>query len=236
MSIRESVLRSLPHFADFPAEATSAIAETCVPRAFGRNEIIYMPDQEKGKAYVLVSGEVEIYQAGGGKRVVIHVLKAGDVFGDLAFTDHAEIIQGSYAQARGAVRACVINSQDVKNLLVRYPVFAFLLLTSLRDRLHMAESKIKDLALSSAETRVINELVRYVVRHGAACGDFYQIEEQLTHQSLARMIGVARETATKVLGALERGGVISWSPAGHLRLHQKEVRQACPHCLVMNAM
>lgn len=233
MSVRESTLRSLPHFADFPDGAISSIASACVPRAFDKGQVVYFSGQEKGKFYVLVSGEIEVYRTGEGRRIIIQTLRPGDFFGDLAFTDHAAPLEGSHAMAREKASICVLGKEDMKNLLLKFPTFAILLLTSLRDRLHHAESKIKDLALSSAETRVINELIRHIVRHGKECGEFYQIEEKLTHQALADMIGVARETATKVLGALESGGVISWSPTGFLRLHRKEAQEVCPHCLMM---
>jgi len=233
MSIRASTLRSLPRFTDFPETAVSSIAGTCIPRTFNKSQNIYFSGQEKGKFYILMSGEVEIYRTGEGKRVVIHLLLPGDFFGDLAFTDHDAPVGGSHARARKQTNVCVISSKDLKNLLTKFPVFAILLLTSLRDRLHHTEGKVKDLALSSAETRIINELIRHIARFGKERADFYEIEEKLTHQSLADMIGVARETATRVLGVLEKAGVISWSSSGFLRLHHAEAMKVCPHCLMM---
>jgi CRP/FNR family transcriptional regulator len=234
MSIRESELKILPNFSDFPEKALRRIASACVPRTFDKDQTIYFSGQEKERFYLLLSGEVEIYQTGEGKRVVIQALKPGDFFGDLSFTDHAVPLAGSHARAKMETSVCYsMSTADLKLILRSYASFAVLLLTALRDRLHQAESKIKDLAVSSAETRVINELFRYIIRHGRENGGFWQIDKKLTHQSIADMVGIARETTTKVLGALEKEKVISWSNDGFLNLHHENATRVCPQCLMM---
>ena len=233
MTIRESMLRSLPQFADLSDNAMARIAALCVPRVFDRGRMIHVPGQEDDNTYLILSGEVGLYQAAHGKRILIQVLKPGDIFGNLMVTDHAAVLQGSNAVAMETTHACVIASHDAERMVAECPAFAMLALTSLRGRLHHAEGKIKDLAVSNAQTRVINELIRHIVRHGEERGGFYEIEEKLTHQSIADMAGIARETATKVLGLLEKGDMISWSADGLLRLHIDQVRRTCPQCLIL---
>lgn len=235
MSIRESDLKTLPHFSDFSEETRKRIAFSCVPRTFDKNQNIYFSGQEKGRFYILLSGEVEIYQTGEGKRVVIQILNPGDFFGDLSFTDHDAPVAGSHARAKMSASVCSMSAAELQSILHSSASFAILLLTTLRDRLHQAENKIKDLAVSSAETRVINELLRYIIRHGKDTGAYWQIEKKLTHQTLADMTGIARETTTKVLGILEKEGVISWSDKGLLRLHRENILRVCPQCLIMKA-
>jgi CRP/FNR family transcriptional regulator len=235
MSVREQNIKNLPEFSDFPDDVIHRIASVCVPRTFEQNQNIYFSGQEKGRFYILLFGEVEIYQSGGGKRVVIQVLKPGDFLGDLSFTNHDAPLAGSHARTKTSARVCSMSGTEVKSILQSSIPFALLLLTTLRDRLHQAESKIKDLAISSAETRVINEIFRYVMRHGHKNGAYWQIEKKITHQALADMTGIARETATKVLGALEKEKVISWSDDGFLRLHHENIMRVCPQCLIMKA-
>ncbi|GEM_PF-2877241 len=235
MSIRESELNTLLNFSDFPEETVRRIAAACVPRVFNKGQTVYFSGQEKGRFSILLSGEVEIYQTGGGKRVVIQMLKPGDFFGDLSFTDHAAELAGSHARAKMPSGVCSMSAADLKSILHSSFPFTLLLLTALRDRLHQAESKIKDLAISSVETRVINELFRYIVRHGREDGAFWKIEKKLTHQFIADMTGIARETATKVLGALEKAEALSWSDEGFLTLHRENIMRVCPQCLMMKA-
>ncbi len=235
MSIRESELKTLPNFSDFPEETVRRIGAVCVPRTFDKDQSIYFSGQEKERFYILLSGEVEIYQTGEGKRVVIQILKPGDFFGDLSFTNHSAPLAGSHARAKTAASVCSMSTAELKSILHSSVPFALLLLTTLRDRLHQAESKIKDLAVSSVETRVINELFRYIVRHGREDGAFWKIEKKLTHQFIADMTGIARETATKVLGVLEKAGALSWSDEGFLLLHRENIMRVCPQCLMMKA-
>lgn len=206
------------------------LARTC--RNFGKGEMIYFRGEIEGRTFLLVSGEVKLYQSADGQKVVLQVLKAGEFFGDLSFAGHpVDFPSENYAQAATASSVCVTNPADLGKLMARFPVLAMALLVVLRNRLHQAESKVKDLALSSAQTRVMNELIRHAARHGKADGEFYQIEEKLTHQALAEMTGLTRETVTKTLNFLADEGFILYAPDRTLRLNKNKILKDCMDCI-----
>lgn len=231
MSINETDLTKLPSFSGIPDSAIRDIAKISIPRTYAKGQDIYLAGKEMGRFYILLSGDVDIYRGEAGKRIVIQSLKPGDFFGDISFAGHASSFLGNSARAKTEARTASMQTEDMERLLRSSLPFALFLLTALRDRLHYAESKIKDLAISSAETRVINELLRYVMSHGKEDGGYWKIEKKLTHQSIADLSGVARETATKILKTLEKERVIAWSADGALLLHQENIAHICPQCL-----
>lgn len=230
--LEAATISSLPVFQGLPLEAIQAFGRSCIDRAFGKGEMIYFPRGEGGRVFLLLSGEVRLYRSAEGRKVVLQVLKPGGFFGDLSFAhDPYPLEAENYTQAVADSKVCVISTDDLKRLLDKHSGFGMVLLTAMRDRLHQAESKIKDLALLPAETRIINELIRHSVRHGKLAGDFYEIEERLTHQALSEMVGVTRETVTKTLQLLEKSGFIQYTPGKFILLNKNKVMNECAVCL-----
>ncbi|MBI2607864.1 MAG: Crp/Fnr family transcriptional regulator [Candidatus Doudnabacteria bacterium] len=225
-------MHNLPGFEKLPALVLAELNRLCVKKTFQKGEMIYFRGGEESKIYLLLAGEVKLYRSAEGRKIVIQVLKNGDFFGDLSFTGTAHVLPAdNFAQADQTTTACVISAQDLNILLKKYPEVAMILLVTLRDRLHQAESKIKDMALAGAETRLLNELLRHAVAHGKDLGGVLEIEEKLTHQELADMTGVSRETVTKSLNELIRQGMIEYGEGRVIRLHQEKILNNCLYCL-----
>lgn len=230
------MIKDLPFFKDLPDTVVEDLSRICVHRTFTKNQMIYLQGDTKGKVFLVLEGEVKLYLAQAGQRIVIQVFTPGEFFGDLTFVSHpSSLALEDYAQATQETRACVMNSADLSRLLEKHVSFAMALLVALRNRLHQAESKIKDLAISSAPTRLLNELIRYASYRGKEHNGVYEIEERLTHQSLAEMSGMARETVTKTLGELEKNGFISHDPERRIRLNIEKITKECVECLSLVA-
>lgn len=231
MSIQAEIIKNLQPFRGLPHEFISEFAEVCVPRKFSKDEIIYSHGEESGRVFLLLSGEVSLYQSLEGRKAALQTFKAGDFFGDLSFAHPSPFQMANFAQARESAQACVVLGRDMVGLVNKFHQFALFLLTALRNRLHHAESKIRDLAVAPAETRILNELIRHAINHGMEIEGRRQIEERLTHQTLAEMTGLTRETVTKTLKLLENNDFISYTPDKMFRLHIKKIIEDCLGCL-----
>lgn len=227
-----NALKSLPVFQGMSEQALQELQRNCIVREFNAGEMIYFRGGEESKTYLIVSGEVKLYRSADGRKIVIQVLKSGDFFGDLSFTGAAHSLPAdNFAQADQITAACIISAEDLNSLLKKYPEFAMVLLVTLRNRLHQAESKIKDMALVRVETRLLNELIRHAYNHGRILDGFLEIEEKLTHQQLADMTGVSRETVTKSLNELIQSGMIEYGEGRLIRLNQEKILNNCLYCI-----
>lgn len=236
MATDPALIKSLPLFNSLPEAVVGDVARVCVPRTVSAREIVYLRGAAEGRVFLVLSGGVELYHANPESRIAITVSKEGDLFGDLAFVNHPSPVAGEeHAQAVFETELCVMTTKDLLTLLEKYPVFAMALLVSMRDRLHQAESKIKDLGISAAPTRLLNELIRYAIRGGQEREGFFEIRERLTHQLLADMSGLARETVTKTLGTLAELGFISYTPEKNVRLNIKKIVNECAGCVQIEA-
>jgi len=228
--------KELAIFKDLPPDAVSEVENCGILRNFEEGQILFIRGGEKGKTFFVISGEINIYRTENGKRITLYDLREGDFFGDLSFTQHPgteSLILENSARAETASSVCVIATETFWKILKKFPELAMVVLVALRDKLHHAESRIKDLALSAAETRVINELIRYALRRGTFKDGFYEINDKLTHQDISEMVGVSRETVTKNLIELERLGFIEYAPGRFIRLNREKIIRDCINCLKM---
>ncbi len=230
-------LKNLSVFKGMPEQTLEAVSRVCVPRTFGRQEIIYLRGDSGGRVFIVLKGEVELFMGSGGARIVIQVFREGDFFGDLSFVNHpTPFPQEEYAQATQETEVRVLMASDMARLLETNALFTMALLLNLRNRLHHAESKIKDLAISEAPTRLLNELIRYAASYGKEENGFYNIGGRLTHQHLADLSGLARETVTKTLGVLEEKGFIAHTPLKMISLNIRKMTKECAGCLDIASM
>jgi CRP/FNR family cyclic AMP-dependent transcriptional regulator len=99
----------------------------------------------------------------------------------------------------------IIHRDDFKNILSANPDMAFNLLKVLLERLRRANQKIEDLAFTNVYGRVANLLMQFAQPEGQK----WVVEEKMTHQEIANMVGSSREMVSKILGELVDAGYIS---------------------------
>ncbi|PIR97501.1 MAG: hypothetical protein COT91_01260 [Candidatus Doudnabacteria bacterium CG10_big_fil_rev_8_21_14_0_10_41_10] len=204
----------------------------CVTRKFNKGTTIYVPGEKRDRVFLVISGEVKVYQISNGKKITIDAHREGGLFGDLSFAHKPfDAKPTNYAEALSDVSVCAISSYDLTDYLKSHTRLALGLLVNMRNRLHMAESKIRDLALFSADIRIINELIRHSLKHGNDQGDYFEIPERLTHQEVSEMTGLARETVSKVLAGLTKSGMIELSDDKFFKLNKKKIIEDCIDCI-----
>lgn len=80
----------------------------------------------------------------------------------------------------------------------------------LYDRLHQHEFMQFMMVDSSTEGRLLKFFYWLAQRYGQLHNGRAQLPVKLTHQDLAEFVGSTRVTVTRLLGQLERKGVIQW--------------------------
>lgn len=163
-------------------------------------ELVFTPLQGGGALFVVRRGAVRLYRLiADGRKVVLADLDPGDVFGwSRLFGPQST---RTFAEARCDTDLYTIGEPVLRELLGRHPDVILRLLRVLGRRLQAAEDLVDDLQCRTAEQRVVREIVR--LAHAAGDGRL-----GITHDEIASHALVVRETVTKVVGALERDGLV----------------------------
>ena len=102
MSIKDDIARS-PLFGNLPQNDIDRLAEAAVSRSFAKDELIFSEGDGAEGFYLLTEGSVKIYKLSPtGKEQILHVVSAGEVFGEAAVFTGREY--PAFARTRGSDR------------------------------------------------------------------------------------------------------------------------------------
>jgi CRP-like cAMP-binding protein len=164
---------------------------------FAGGTVIFSQGDEAARIHVVRTGSVELSRVINGRRVVLQILQAGDVFGDVpAFLGEPEPVDAH------ALEDCVILSLDASTLFVLLqtrPRVARRWFVSLAERMAGLQNRLGDLLAGSLEAQLASILLRDGVEGRPVT---------LTQAQLALMLGAARTSVQRVLKQLEQDGFI----------------------------
>lgn len=170
-------------------------------------QILFTPVSSEQALYIIKEGDVRLYRLSSeGREVTLGVLSQNDVFGTLPM--FGALSHNTFAQAASNSVLCILREEHLHELIRRHPEIAIRLLQIVGERLALAEDQIEDLAFRPAEERVARSIMLLAEQASS-----YRLS--VSHEDIAKLAGVARETVTKVLGSMERRG---WVSTGYRRI------------------
>nr|WP_294907561.1 Crp/Fnr family transcriptional regulator [uncultured Lacibacter sp.] len=175
-----------------------------------KGEYIYFDSQYHNKLYFLKGGTIKIgYVDDDGKEVIKEIIREGEVFGQ--FTLERNNLNGEFAQAyKSDVSLCAFNIEDFERLLKTKPSIGFHFTKQVGQKLRKFESRLLNLLNKDVKTRLVNFLTVLAKDEGQGNEETgYAIQNFLTHEDIAQLIGSSRQTVTTMLNELETAGLIS---------------------------
>lgn len=178
-----------------------------VERRFAPKDTIFTPGDPDDQLYFLLSGTVRLYKIYGDyKEATTALLKDGGVFGKLSLVEGRW--QDVFAEAVTEASVAGIRKAALERVIKSDPEFALKLFSSLSERLRQSDEVIESLLHREVSTRLATLLWNLGERFGEDGETEVIIGVRLTHQELANMIASTREAVSKVMGELQRDGVI----------------------------
>jgi len=126
--------------------------------------------------------------------------------GDLVFPPSA----GGDLRGLGPARLCVIDMDGRRDLL-QNPALAERLFDRLAHVVAKERQAIAQLGLTRHRERVRRKLLQLAHDYGHVISDGVRIDFPVSHALLAEMIGSSRETVTRAVDDLQRGGFVARS-------------------------
>jgi CRP-like cAMP-binding protein len=175
------------------------------PLRFSRRQILFSAGTESTHMYLVTQGVVKLLRVSpNGRSQVLRLAYPGDLAGTEGFfRSHHEMS----AEALTAGSACVIPRDRLMRTLRTYPEFALHLLEAMHEELDQAREQIQEMGKTSAESKICSLLCDLLPHLTAECEE--TAEFPLAHQDLADILGLSRETISRVVGEMARRGVFS---------------------------
>lgn len=197
-------LDKVPLFAGLPRADLDRLAALATTRTFPRRSHIVREGERSDALYVVLYGRLKVYVSGtAGDEVILGMVRAGDCFGEMALIDDASC--SATVTTLEPTRLAIIAKGSFKQCLAARPEMALNLLKALNQRVRLLTGNVKSFALLDVAGRLARTLTALAVPHG----DGFIVEQRVTHQELANMVGSSREMVTRALKDLVRHGYIS---------------------------
>lgn len=192
-------LRGIEIFQDLSEKEMFPLMSICCIKEVAAGTIIYEPEQPSEEMFLIKKGRVGLYHLSAeGKIFTTAILETGSFFGITMFGSQN---CDTYAETFTECAIYLISRQHVETVLLADRRVAFRIAESLCKRLSEAEGHLADLILKNVPARVVSLLLKYAHQNDSA-------EVRLTHEELAQMLGIRRETVTRILHDLQNRQLI----------------------------
>ena len=192
-----NLLRTIELFTSFGHDEITEIAGRMNIRSCKRGEVILNEEDTTEYMYFVLDG----------KESILAVHGPGQFFGELALLDGKTA--PATVSALEASRVALLNRVDFRDLLFTQPRFLEGILGIFCARLRDAWTRVKMLSYKNASQRIRLLLMMLAEQNGAETAEGLTLDIKLTHQNIADMAGLTRESVTRVLDRWQRDGVIA---------------------------
>jgi len=198
------LLRRIPLFSMLTTAQAEAFAQVVGKRHFKRGEILVRQHQRANELFILLAGRVRVVSSHrSGRQLVLHKLRAGEILDEMSLIDDQPHTATALAEVPTDV--LTMGRSDFQRCLEENRHVALAFMTRLVQRLRQADRKIESLALMDVPGRV----GRVLVDHAVPCDDGSMvIDERISRQDIAKMVGASREMVSRVMKDLEARGFI----------------------------
>jgi CRP/FNR family cyclic AMP-dependent transcriptional regulator len=203
-----------PVFAAAGEPRCRALAASCPSRLYPSGALLLEQGDPSDHVQVVLEGTVRIFhRAADGREVLVKLLRAPCVFGDLELLADLPLVKNVAAVEQ--VQLALVPQQVFIELLRGCPAAMEALLKQVAAAYCVAIRNQRQV-FASVEQRLANLLLSYAEFYGQAEDDGLLIGEKLSQQQLALSLGTTRRSVAKVLGEWSAKGLVSRRDERHL--------------------
>jgi CRP/FNR family cyclic AMP-dependent transcriptional regulator len=194
----------------FTALTEKELLEVCakiVMKEFSKNEIILREEDTSQFMYIILVGKVKAVQTTEeGKEIILAIHQSDEFFGEISLID-GKTSSATVVAIEDSLVA-IISKKNFYSLIMSQSKVLEKLLQILCVRLREAWKRIHILNFRDAQQRLRMLLMILSSDSGEKTLEGVVINVKLTHQEMADMAGLTRETVTRELNKLRKNGEI----------------------------
>jgi CRP/FNR family cyclic AMP-dependent transcriptional regulator len=194
---------NIPLFTGLGKKDLDTVARHTVAKTFPAHTLLIRERDKSDSLYIILYGKVKIYVSDNeGDEAILNIQGPGDFFGEMALLDDAP--RSASAMTMEPTRVAIMTKADFKQCLADHPEIAYTLIRILTKRVRTLSTNVRNLALLDVNGRVARTLLSLAT----SIDKHLVIDQKLTHQDLASMVGASREMVSRILKDLANNGYI----------------------------
>lgn len=208
LAVSRDRIGELELFHSLPDQALDDVRAAMHAERVLKETVIFRQGDRVDRAYALTVGSVRIVQTGSdGGQAIVRFIGPGEMFGALPlFTDHR-----FPADAIAVETSTVLSwaEPDLNALIARYPSIALNVIRVLGARMAQLQERVRELTTQRAEQRIAKAILRLARQAGRDGARGTTIEIPLRRKDLAEFAGTTLHTASRILAAWEKAGLLA---------------------------
>jgi CRP-like cAMP-binding protein len=196
-----------PLFRGLDAPAIAEVLRGAQARELADGAPLFLQGDPVLALFVIDRGWVRLVQhTADGEEVIVRTVGAGEIVAGVAILDKRTYPVSALCE--GACRVLAWPRAGMQALVLRYPSLRTNIMATIADRMQESLSRIRELSTESVAQRVARTLVRLARENGKPHGGGTLIDQPLGRQQLADLAGASMFTASRLLAAWTRDGIL----------------------------
>jgi CRP/FNR family cyclic AMP-dependent transcriptional regulator len=201
------LIKQIPLFRSLRKEDNDRIVALLKRLQLKKGDVLFREGDDGTALYIILTGKIKIVrQSKLGDEVILAVLTAGDLVGEMALLDGLQ--RSADAIVLEDAQLYVLNRKDFLSFVMQNESAVKAILASLTKRLRKADDFLEDIFFLSLPSRLTKKLVELAEIDGQSRKKSGEIELCLTQKELASMVGACRESINKELRILREKGMV----------------------------
>ena len=174
-----------------------------------KGDYIYFDSHHLNKLYFVKDGYIKIgYIDEEGNEIIKEIIREGEIFGQFALQKNN--LNGEFARAyKGNVSLCAFSIEDFEKLLKQRPDLAIKYSKQVGEKLRRAEFRLLTMLNRDVRSRLLAFFYHLAMMDGYKNETVsHTMDNFLTHDDIAKLIGSTRQTVTTFINGLEAEGLL----------------------------
>lgn len=196
------------------------VAQRAHRRVFEAGHNVMTIEQPGEAVYIILYGTVKIHIEQGERDVILSILGAGDLLGEMSLIDSV----GRSASAVTLESSLMLWMDKItfSYMLDNFPPVARNLVRILSARVRLSDQMIQALATLDVNGRVARQLLAFAEKYGHDKNGATQIRIVLTQSDIADLVGASRKRVNQTMVLLKERGLIDTDSEGRIAIRDNE--------------
>lgn len=215
-----NLLADIELFKGLAATQLEWVAQRAHRRVFEAGRNVLTIEQPGEAVYIILHGTVKIHIEQGERDVIISILGAGDLLGEMSLIDSV----GRSASAVTLEDSLMLWMDKVtfSYLLDNFAPVARNLVRILSARVRLSDQLIQALATLDVNGRVARQLLAFAEKYGRKKDGATQIRIVLTQSDIADLVGASRKRVNQAMVLFKERGLIDTDAEGRIAIKNGE--------------
>ena len=196
------------------------VAQRAHRRVFEAGRNVMTIEQPGEAVYIILHGTVKIHIEQGERDVILSILGAGDLLGEMSLID--SVGRSASAVTLESSLMLWMDKATFSYMLDNFPPVARNLVKILSARVRLSDQLIQALATLDVNGRVARQLLAFAEKYGHEKNGATQIRIVLTQSDIADLVGASRKRVNQTMVLLKERGLIDTDAEGRIAIKDNE--------------